>query len=60
MKPNMKYDTTITHSMKPVENMPKKKNVSPNSLQQVRIPSDYAHFVGAIKKGGFSISPIGA
>ena len=41
MKPNMKYDTSITHSMKPVEDMPKKKNVSPNSLQQVRIPSDF-------------------
>ena len=42
MKPNMKYDTTITHSMKAVEDVPKKKNVSPNSLQQVRIPSEVA------------------
>ena len=40
MKPNMKYDTHITDSMKPVEDM-QKKSVSPNSLQQVRIPSDF-------------------
>ena len=36
----MKYDTPIMHHIKSVADMPKKKNVFPFSLQQVRIPSE--------------------